>query len=78
MFACTTMRATVTLAAVLFLGGFFMQLPAVFAAVHVELSPTIVSAFGLAFMLLSLLVLLATAAVSLLPRIRDRLHNCQH
>ena len=78
MFACTTMRATVVLAAVLFLGGFFLQLPAVLAAVHVELSPTILSAFGLVFMVLSLVVLLVTAAVSLLPPVRDRLHNCQH
>lgn len=78
MFTCTTLRATVVIAAILFLGGFFLQLPAVFAAVNVELSPAVASAFGLVFMSLSLVVLVLAGALALLPVIRDRLHNCQH
>jgi len=78
MLACTTLRATVVVAAVLFLTGFFLQLPAVFAALNVKLSPAVASAFGLVFMSLSFAVLVVAAGVSLVPYVRDRLHHCEH
>lgn len=75
---CQTMRAAVTLAAVLFTSGLIFQAPPLFFQDSSIFPLVIISFLGLAAMALGLTILLLTAFIALLPKVSKRLDTCQH
>ena len=76
--SCKSMRAAVSLAAVLFTLGLLLQAPPLFFQDSAVFPVVIASFLGLAAMALSITMLLFTAVVALLPAVNKRLDACQH
>ena len=77
-FTCHSLRITVSTALLMFVLGALLQAPPRIFPPDAIFSSVIISFVGLAAMALAMLVLLLSAAVTLLPQVRKRLSLCQH
>ena len=76
---CKTLRAAVSLAAILFLTGMLLQLPALLVFLFQPGALTAyLSYLGLISMLASPVLILFVGLVSLLPGVNAQLGACQH
>ncbi len=75
---CKTMRATVIISAAIFVLGILLQLPTMLPGLQSELLPVILSYVGLLAMLISFVLVVMVAILTLFPGISVGLKPCQH
>ena len=78
IFTCKSMRTAVAVSAVLLVLGILLLTPALVLSQPVPLPLVVLIYPGFATLLMSPVIILATALASLLPSVNSRLENCQH
>jgi hypothetical protein len=75
---CKKVRIAVAVAGSLFILGLVLQTPRLFIAADFPILTTLLSGSGLLAMVLSPLIMLATAMLALIPGVSRRLELCNH
>jgi len=78
LLTCHKVRIAVAIAGFLFVAGIALQAPRLFLEADFPVLTTLLSGSGLFAMLLSPLIMLATATLALIPGISRRLEFCNH
>ncbi len=77
-FTCQSMRTAIIIAGSLLAVAILLLLPVIILPKPLPYPVVLFVYPGFAALILSPLVLLATAVVSLVPSVNSQLHNCQH
>lgn len=75
---CKKVRIAVAVAGSLFILGLALQTPRLFIAADFPILTTLLSGSGLLAMVLSPLIMLATAILAIIPGVSRRLDLCNH